>query len=105
MNTISNSINVSSATPIITIGLLLFAIQVRVEAAATCDEHTQPGTTCDVFPTKLHPTQCAVGEGEVNQRADDLRDRAKDGRLDEYLNKPKHHVPVVIGPGGVPYVF
>jgi hypothetical protein len=60
-----------------------------------------PGSHCLVEIEKLHPTQCAVGYYEVDQRGAKIAEKSPK-KLKSYITA---HLPlVVIGPGGVPYL-
>lgn len=52
---------------------------------------------------ELHPTQLAVGMYQVAYKKGRMREKMKEGKLEKYLRK--HPVPVVRGPGGVPYML
>ena len=60
------------------------------------------GETCRVAPDTLHPTQFCVGLEEVRWRAAKLR-RMDRGERHEYLSE--REAPLVIGPGGRPYII
>ncbi len=61
----------------------------------------QPGAFCDIAIKELHPTQFNVGKIEVEKRAKKIA-KMPDWKLATYMNN--HILPVVIGPGGAPFV-
>jgi hypothetical protein len=61
-----------------------------------------PQTHCEVAIALLRPTQFSVGQKEVEMRAAKLR-KLTAGALAEYLDK--HIAPIVVGPGGEPYLL
>ncbi len=83
---------------------ITLALLCRAAAAADAAIYSPDlpaGTICAVPIEKLHPTQFAVGEWEVDRRAENIaRKNAK--KLKEYLRE--HQVEIVIGPEGVPYL-
>jgi hypothetical protein len=60
------------------------------------------GTRCLIDVQLLHPTQIAVGLYEIRLRAERVR-RMKPNKQERYLRDKE--VPVVIGPGGVPFIL
>lgn len=60
-----------------------------------------PGTPCRIDARRLHPTQFSVGHREVLAKTENI-DEKSPNKLVAYLKKKD--VPVVIGPGGVPYM-
>jgi hypothetical protein len=65
------------------------------------DARLQAGVHCLVDVRALHPTQLAVGLQEIRMRAARLL-AMKAHKQEKYLRSKE--VPVVIGPGGVPYI-
>lgn len=63
--------------------------------------HLPAGARCLIDVPLLHPTQIAVGMGEVRMRGVRLLGM-KAKKQDSYLRSKE--VPVVIGPGGVPFI-
>jgi hypothetical protein len=60
------------------------------------------GTKCVVDVRKLHPTQFAIGMREVKMRSGKLQGKNPKA-VDRYLLEKI--MPLVIGPGGVPYIL
>lgn len=67
------------------------------------DTNLPAGTKCMVDVRKLRPTQFAVGLKEVQLRVAKIRKKDPVTALDRYLLKKI--MPIVIGPGGAPYVL
>jgi hypothetical protein len=61
------------------------------------------GTVCVAALNELHPTQLSIGVDEVSAKRIKLKDMGDD-KLEEYLLKEKHQIPIVVGPGGVLYM-
>jgi hypothetical protein len=61
----------------------------------------QPGARCLIDVRSLRPTQIAVGLGEIRMRAERVL-RMKPQKQERYLRGKE--VPVVIGPGGEPFI-
>jgi hypothetical protein len=66
------------------------------------DPSLAAGTTCAVEVVCLHPTQFAIGLEEVRLRSEGIERRSA-AALDRYLRR--RIAPIVIGPGGVPYLL
>ena len=60
------------------------------------------GESCRVVPDMLHPTQFGVGMEEVKWRTAKLGRMDKDERHDYLMER---EAPLVIGPGGTPYII
>jgi len=87
------------------IGLILVLLLCRAafaEQVIPYDSNLAAGTVCTVEIAKLRPTQFAVGEWEVEKRAEKIA-QLKPKKLEEYLGN--HQPVVVIGPQGIPYVI
>jgi hypothetical protein len=65
------------------------------------DGHLQPSAHCLIDVGSLHPTQIAVGLREISLRAERVR-RMRPDKQERYFRGKE--VPVVIGPGGVPFI-
>lgn len=69
---------------------------------ATFSAQLPAGSRCLIDVHLLHPTQLAVGLHEIRLRAERVR-RMKPDKQERYLRSKE--VPVVIGPGGVPFIL
>jgi len=61
------------------------------------------GEHCVIEISLLHPTQTSVGYYEVALKGEKLKGKSAK-KLQKYLNDEDHVAPIVIGPGGVPYI-
>ena len=68
-----------------------------------CDKDTKAGSLCSANVASLHPTQSCIGALIKNCKKDKLNGKSK-AKLHKYLDKAKHIVPAVIGPGGLAYI-
>jgi len=66
------------------------------------DPGLSPHSRCEVPVSILRPTQFSVGMKEVEIRAEKLRQLSPE-KLQKYLSKKV--APIVIGPGGIPYLL
>jgi hypothetical protein len=85
---------------------LMFAFLLAGQSGAGAGQGTfhprlQADARCLVDVRSLHPTQISVGLGEVRLRAARLQ-AMKPDKQERYLREKE--VPVVIGPGGVPFI-
>lgn len=87
------------------LGLLAFTVSLPVHAAGETHQAFRPdlpaGTAYTLDARKLHPTQFSHGWREVVSKQGKM-DAMTESELKTYLIKKD--VPVVIGPGGVPYM-
>jgi len=84
--------------------LLAFASMLKAEPEYVAFSTNLPdGAKCVVDVHQLRPTQFAVGMKEVQMRVAKLRKKELSAALDRYLLKKI--MPIVIGPGGVPFVL
>jgi hypothetical protein len=86
------------------LALAFFSLAARSGADAgfvAFQAHLPAGTRCLVDVQSLHPTQIAVGLAEVRMRA--ARLLGMKAKKQESTLRSKE-VPVVIGPGGVPFI-
>jgi len=78
------------------------ALRADAEDLAAFDPSLSPGTHCLVEIDKVHPTQCAIGYLEVDQRGEKIA-RMSPKKLKSYITD---HLPlIVIGPRSVPYLI
>jgi hypothetical protein len=73
-----------------------------VLANTSFDPDLLPHSRCEVPVSILHPTQSSVGMKEVDMRVAKLRQFSPE-KLQKYLRKKI--APIVIGPGGIPYLL
>ncbi len=71
--------------------------QAARKALPDCDENTGIGVLCRLKLNDIAPTQVAVGAHATECKAKAKFDRSKE-KIENYLLKPTHHVPTVIGP-------
>ncbi|HVM62053.1 MAG TPA: ParB-like protein [Verrucomicrobiae bacterium] len=82
--------------------LWVLALSATAFALAPFDASLPANSRCAVPVSMLRPTQCSVGMEEVAMRAKHLRELSPP-KLQKYLDKKV--APIVIGPGGVPYLL
>jgi hypothetical protein len=80
----------------------LLVLPQAIFADTPFDPGLPPHSHCEVPVSILHPTQFSVGMKEVEMRAEKLRELSPE-KLQKYLNKKV--APIVIGPGGIPYLL
>ena len=82
---------------------------ILLSSVVTADDYVEfatnlpAGTKCVVDVRMLRPTQFAVGMKEVHMRVEKLKAKDLKAALNRYLLKKI--MPIVIGPGGIPYVL
>jgi hypothetical protein len=67
------------------------------ETTKACDHAARTGDTCVCQVRQLHPTQMSIGQIAVDAKAEKLAKKSQD-KLVKYLEKAKHHEPVIVGP-------
>lgn len=82
--------------------LLMTASVAAAEVQTPFDSALPARSNCVVDVAVLRPTQFAVGMKEVEMRAEKIRTQSSRKRED-YLQA--HIAPIVIGPGGIPYLL
>ncbi len=84
--------------------ILTIAVLVSPAALAgkmeKCKVDTEAGELCQIEVSGLSPTQAAVGMQAVYCKAYNRLATKSEKKLKKFLVKEKHHVPVIIGPGG-----
>lgn len=75
--------------------LLLFIFATTIIAKDDCSYDDKRGTKCTIKIKDLYPTQFSIGNQEVLCKANFL-DHLSRAELEDYLNKGKHTIPVII---------